>query len=392
MPGQSGEPGVGRKPELVTSRAKGASKPKSTATEDRKVEHLRICLERDVQSLTPTGLEDVRLVHAAAPEIDLDDVDLRCTFLGHKLHGPLMVTAMTGGHAEATLINRNIAEAVEKLGLAMGVGSQRAAIEDPALTDSFAVARRVAPTAFLVGNIGAPQLSGGYGIAEAKAAIAMIKANALAVHFNAAQEAVQPEGEASFSGVLQAVKEIAGKAPVPLIAKETGAGLSRESAIKLADAGAKAVDVAGLGGTSWPAVEAERARAEDSRKVTLGRWFTDWGIPTAACTFEVARAVKVPVIASGGLRTGIDLAKAIALGAKLGGVALPVLAPATQSAGVVREYLETMLQGLRAAMFLVGAKSVEELARAPLVIGGATRTWLELRGYDLREVATRQIR
>jgi isopentenyl-diphosphate delta-isomerase len=219
----------------------------------------------------------------------------------------------------------------------------------------------------------------------------MIKANALAIHFNAAQEAVQPEGEASFAGVLQAVKMMAAKASVPVIAKETGAGISREIAIKLADAGAKALDVAGLGGTSWPAVEAERARAEDSRKVVLGRWFTDWGIPTAACTFETARAVKIPVIASGGIRTGVDLAKVIALGARLGGVALPVLAAATQSAAAVRNHLETLLHGLKAAMFLVGAKTLEELARAPLVIGGATRTWLELRGYDLRELASRPI-
>jgi isopentenyl-diphosphate delta-isomerase len=384
--------GVGRNAKVVTSRPKGTSKPKSTATEDRKLEHLRICLERDVQSLTPTGLEDVRLVHAAAPEINLDDVDTSCTFLGHRLRGPLMVTAITGGHAEATPINRNIAEAIEKLGLAMGVGSQRAAIEDAALTESFEVVRKSAPTAFLVGNIGAAQLASGYGVTEAKTAITMIKANALAIHFNAAQEAVQPEGEASFAGVLQAFKTIASKTSVPLIAKETGAGFSRETAAKLADAGAKALDVAGLGGTSWPAVEAERAQTEDARKVALGRWFTDWGIPTAASTFEVARTVKIPIIASGGIRTGIDLAKAIALGAKLGGVALPVLAAATQSAGAVRDHLDTLVHGLRAAMFLVGAKSLEELARAPLVVSGATRTWLELRGYDLRELATRQIR
>lgn len=376
----------------MTSRSKGATKAKSTVTEDRKLDHLRICLERDVQSLTPTGLEDVRFVHAAAPEIDLDEVDVRCTFLGHKLQGPLMVTAMTGGHEEATPINRNIAEAVEKLGLAMGVGSQRAAIEDAALAGSFTVTRQVAPSAFLVGNVGAAQLSGGYGITEVKAAIAMIKANALAVHFNAAQEAVQPEGEASFSGVLQAIKAIASKASVPIITKETGAGISREIAIKLAEAGAKALDVAGLGGTSWPAVEAERTREEDSQKVVLARWFTDWGIPTAACTYEAAQAVKIPVIASGGIRTGVDLAKAIALGAKLGGVALPVLAAATQSSAAVRDRLEMLLQGLKATMFLVGAKTLEELTRAPIVIGGATRTWLELRGYNLHERASRQIR
>jgi len=380
---------------VVTSGRTEGAKEDASPTEGRKLDHIRICLECDVQSTTPTGFDDIRFVHAAVPEIDLEDVDLGCTFLGHQLKAPLMVTAMTGGHPKATRINRHVAEAVEELGLAMGVGSQRAALEDSSLVESFAVTRSHAPTAFLVANLGAPQLSLGYGIAEAKRAVEMIEANALAIHFNTAQEAVQPEGEAHFSGVLSALRSLARQIPVPLIAKETGAGFCREAALKLADAGVKALDVAGLGGTSWPAVEAERAKTENNHmKATLGRWFTDWGIPTAVSAFETAQAAKaarIPVIASGGIRTGVDIAKAIALGAQLGGVALPVLAPATKSKEAVREYLETLIHGLKAAMFLVGATTIEELARAPIVVGGATRNWLELRGYDLRWLANRRI-
>ena len=379
---------------VVISGRKGNS-GKANPTEGRKLDHIRICLECDVQSSTPTGFNDIRFIHAAVPEIDLDDVDLSCTFLGHQLKAPLMVTAMTGGHSEATRINQHLAEAVEELGLAMGVGSQRAALEDSGLIESFAVTRKCAPTAFLVANLGAPQFSLGYGVEEAKQAIEMIEANALAIHFNTAQEAVQPEGEAHFSGVLRALRSLSRQLQVPIIAKETGAGFCRETALKLAEAGAKALDVAGLGGTSWPAVEAERAKTEGNHmKAVLGRWFADWGIPTAVSTFEAAQAAKaanIPVIASGGLRTGIDLAKAIALGAQLGGVALPALAPATKSRDAVREYLETLIHGLKAAMFLVGAKTVRELARAPIVVGGATKSWLELRGYDLRWLANRRI-
>ncbi len=377
---------------MVASRTKSGSKRKDSTTEDRKLDHIRICLEHDVQSSVSTGFNEIQLIHNAAPEMDLNDVDLQCTFLGHKLSAPIIVTAITGGHNEATQINQNIAKAVEDLGLAMGVGSQRAAIEDSSLSPSFTIARQSAPTAFLIGNIGAPQLSQGYGVDEAKTAIAMIKANALAIHFNAAQEAIQPEGESTFSGITKALENLAKNISVPIIAKETGAGISRETAIMLAKTGVKALDVAGLGGTSWPAVEAERAKAENSQKATLGRWFSDWGIPTAISTFEAAQNINIPIIASGGIRTGIDIAKAIALGAQMGGVALPVLAPSTTSSNKVREYLETLMHGLKATMFLIGASNLKELSRAPIVIQGATRNWLELRDFDLTQLAKRRIR
>ncbi len=381
---------------LAKTRTKAGSKEKEKLTESRKLEHIRICLEREVESSIPTGFDDITLVHNAVPEINLDDVDVRTTFLGHQLQAPIIVTAMTGGHQEALPINKHIAQAVEALGVAMGVGSQRAAVEDAALADSFTVTRENAPKAFLVGNIGAPQLSLGWGEKEVQTAIDMIKADALAIHFNAAQEAVQPEGEANFAGVLKALKRLTKNSTIPIIAKETGAGLNQSTAKMLETAGVQALDVAGLGGTSWPAVEVERAKPEDTMKATLGRWFTDWGIPTAVATFEVAYVMKerIPVISSGGIRTGIDIAKAIAIGANLGGVALPVLSPAIHDAKAVQLFLESLIHGLKAAMFLVGAANLKELSQAPLVVSGRTREWLEYRVYeDLIEFkADRRIR
>lgn len=377
---------------MVTTQTKTRAKKKEPITENRKLDHIRICLEHDVESTIPTGFQDITLIHNAAPEMNLDEVDLQTTLLGHRLRAPIMVTAMTGGHQEALSINAHIAQAIETLGLAMGVGSQRAAIEDPMLSDSFTITRTQAPTAFLVGNIGAPQLSLGYGIEEAEIAVNMLKANALAIHFNAAQEAVQPEGEAVFSGVLESIRNLTKALSVPLIAKETGAGMSREVATKLKGVGAKALDVAGLGGTSWPAVEVERTKADDVLKSTLGRWFRDWGIPTAVATYEVAQAnLGIPLIASGGIRTGLDIAKAIALGAEIGGVALPVLSSAVLNTNAVKVYLESLIHGLKATMFLVGASTLNDLKKAPLIISGATRHWLELRGYNLEKLAQRSI-
>ncbi len=379
---------------MAKTRSKAKSKAK--VTESRKLDHIRICLERDVESKIPTGFNDVTLVHNAVPEINLDEVDVKTSFLGHKLKAPIMVTAITGGHQDALPINKHIAQAVEALGLAMGVGSQRAAVEDSSLADSFSVTREHAPTAFLVGNIGAPQLALGWGVDEVETAIDMIKADALAIHLNAAQEAVQPEGEAVFTGVLRSLKTLTKSISTPIIAKETGAGLSQNTAKTLENVGVKALDVAGLGGTSWPAVEAERAKPEDTMKATLGRWFINWGIPTAVATFEVAYFIKkrIPVIASGGIRTGIDVAKAIAIGADVAGVALPVLSPAVLNANAVQLFLESLIQGLKATMFLVGASNLKELSEAPLVISGRTREWLEYRVYEdfIEFMADRRIR
>jgi len=259
--------------------------------EERKVDHIKICLEENVQAQrTTTGFEDVFLVHKALPEIERDKIDLSTVIFSHKLSVPLLVGAMTGGTAKALKINAAIAEAVEELGLGMGVGSQRVAIEDSKLEASFTIARKKAPTAFLVANIGGPQLVGRYGVKEARKAVEMLEANALAIHLNPLQEAVQPEGETNYSGVLNKIGEIAQALEVPVIVKETGAGIAAEEAKMLEKTGVAGIDVAGVGGTSWAAVEYYRAkRFQDAFRQRLGEAFWDWGIPTAVIRRDTLR-------------------------------------------------------------------------------------------------------
>jgi isopentenyl-diphosphate delta-isomerase len=269
--------------------------------EERKVDHIKICLEENVQSRrTTTGFEDVFLVHKALPEIERNKIDLSTVVFNHEFSAPLLVGAMTGGTAKALKINAAIAEAVEELGLGMGVGSQRVAIEDPRLGDSFAIVREKAPKAFLVANIGGPQLVDGNGVKEARKAVEMLEADALAIHLNPLQEAVQPEGETNYSGVLDRICEITQALEVPVIVKETGAGIAAGEAKMLEEAGVAGIDVAGVGGTSWAAVEYHRAkRLKDEFRQRLGETFRDWGIPTAVSLVEVVQSVHVPVIASG---------------------------------------------------------------------------------------------
>ena len=297
---------------------------------------------------------------------------------------------MTGGTAEATKINAALAEAVEKLHLGMGVGSQRAAIEDPALAKTFAVARKKAPTAFLIANIGGVQLVHGYGLKEVRKAVEMIEADAVAVHLNALQEAVQPEGQTNFKGVLAKIAEIAGELEVPVIVKETGAGIAAEDARKLEQAGVKGIDVGGVGGTSFAAVEFFRVKAqENSVQRFLGDAFWDWGIPTAVSIVETTQSVKIPVIASGGVRSGTDIAKALALNATLTSIAQPALQAAVKSARDTETLLTCLIEELRNAMFLVGAEKVEHLTKVPVVLTGKTREWLEARGFNVKDYARR---
>src|SRR3990172_10010474 len=293
-------------------------------TKKRKADHIKICLEHKAQAQkATTGFEDIHLIHKALPEIDRAKIDLSTTVFGHKFAAPIIVGAMTGGTKEATNINAAIAEGVEKLGLGMGVGSQRAAIEDKELAKTFAVARKKAPNAFLIANIGGVQLVHGYGVKEVKKAMEMIDADAVAIHLNALQEAVQPEGQTNFQGVLAKIGEIAGAIEVPVIVKETGAGISAEDAKALEKAGVKAIDVGGVGGTSFAAVEYYRSTKQ--KDVYLGEAFWDWGIPTAVSLVENAQTVKLPLIASGGIRSGTDIAKTLALGATLASVSQPIL-------------------------------------------------------------------
>lgn len=355
----------------------------SKKIEGRKAEHLRICLEEDVQARkVTTGFEDVYLVHKALPEVDRGKIDLSTVVFDHKFHAPLIVEAMTGGFKEAAKINAAIARAVEKLGLGMGVGSQRAAIEDPELKKTFTVVREKAPNAFIIANIGGPQIRHGHGLEEAKRAIEMIQADALAIHLNPLQEAVQPEGETNFTKVLSKIGNVARKINVPVIIKETGAGIAAEEAKKLEAEKVAGIDVAGAGGTSWAAVEFHRAKKQkDEFRQKLGESFRDWGIPTAVSLVETVQSVNLPVIASGGVHSGVDAAKALVLGTSLVGMAHPVLNAATRGTKEVEKTLKIILEELKNTMFLVGAESIPALKKTPAVITGKTAEWLTMRGF-----------
>ena len=363
-------------------------------TEKRKADHIKICLNGKAQARKSTaGFEDVHFIHRALPEVDKAKIDLSATVFGHKFSAPLIVGAMTGGTAEATRINAAVAEAVEALQLGMGVGSQRAAIENAKLAKTFAVARKQAPTAFLIDNIGGVQLVHGYGVKEVKKAVEIIDADAVAVHLNALHETAQPEGQTRFKGVLAKIGEVAGELDKPVIVKETGAGISAEDAKKLQEAGVKALDVGGTGGTSFAAVEYYRAKEQENRvRHFLGEVFWDWGIPTAVSLAEITQTVKIPVIASGGVRSGMDMAKALALNACLASVSQPALEVAVKGAKATERLLSFLTEELRTVMFLVGAEKVRDLAKTPLVVTGKTAEWLNTRGFNVEGYAKRGAR
>jgi isopentenyl-diphosphate delta-isomerase len=361
-------------------------------TEKRKADHIKICLNEAAQARKATaGFEDIQFIHRTLPELDKAKIDLSTTVFGHKFSAPLIVGAMTGGTAGATRINAAIAEAVEHLHIGMGVGSQRAAIEDPKLEKTFAVARKKAPTAFLIGNIGGVQLVHGYGVKEVKKAVEMIDADAVAIHLNALHEAVQPEGQTNFKGVLAKIGEIAGELDKPVIVKETGGGIAAEDAKRLEAAGVNAIDVGGAGGTSFAAVEYYRSEVTSVQHLLSGV-FWDWGIPTAVSLVETAQAVTIPVIASGGVRTGVDVAKALALNACLASVSQPVLQTAVEGAKETENLLSLLIEELRNVMFLVGAENVQSLVGVPVVVSGKTGEWLKARGFRVEGYAKRGAR
>ena len=356
-------------------------------TGKRKEDHIGICLGNQAQARNATaGFEDIQLVHRALPEVNKAKINLSTTFLGKKFSAPIIVGAMTGGTEQATQINSSIAQAVENLGLGMGVGSQRAAIEDQKLEETYAITRKMAPNAFLIANIGGVQLVHGYGLKEVKKVVEMIDADAVAVHLNALQEAVQPEGQTNFKGVLARIAEVAGALDTPVIVKETGAGISAEDAKSLEDAGVKAIDVGGVGGTSFAAVEYHRTSTKQS---LCGEPFWDWGIPTAVSLIETVQTVKLPVIASGGLRSGTDIAKALSLNASLASISQPILQTAVKSTKETEEKLSCLIEELRNALFLVGAEKIIDLAKTPVVITGKTGEWLLARGFNLQKYAKR---
>ena len=314
------------------------------AIQTRKGDHLELAAMPDVDRSTRGIWQDVHLQHEALPELDLEDVDLSVTFLGHRLAAPLLIAGMTGGHPAAHRINAALATGAMSYGLALGLGSQRAALREPDLVTTYSVAREVAPSAFILGNVGIAQLlaqdSGpALSIAELRAAVDMVRADALAIHLNFLEESVQTEGDRRAAGGLQAIADAASSLDVPLVLKETGAGMSRATALRLATSGAAALDVGGSGGTSFAAIEALRAQARsDDRGSRIGNMLRDWGIPTPV-SIVAARASRLPIIATGGIRTGLDAAKAIALGATLVGVARPLLLAALEGEGAVRSWI-----------------------------------------------------
>jgi isopentenyl-diphosphate delta-isomerase len=353
----------------------------------RKAEHVRAALTQDISVPQAAGWRDIHLIHQALPEVDLDAIDTSVRFLGRTLRYPLLISAMTGGHPDVVAINRNLAQAAQRYGLALGVGSQRAGILDPEVVHSYAVARQAAPEAFLIANVGAPQLirqerAEPFTLAQIRHAIHMIDANALAVHMNSLQEAAQPDGDRRTAGEASALKDLVERVNLPVIAKETGAGICREQAHLLKSCGVAVIDVGGAGGSSMSALEEVRAtERSDERARSIGALYRDWGIPTPISLVE-AGSTGLPLIATGGVRTGLDIACALSLGASLVGMASPFLRAASEGFAVVCELVERVIGELKVAMQLSGAINSAALHQVPVVVAGETYHWLRLRGFE----------
>lgn len=333
--------------------------------EQRKSDHIRINLQEDVAfKHVSAGFGRYSFTHCALPELDLAEVTTTVRVLGKVLELPLIVASMTGGTDRARTINEGLAAAAQAAGVGLGVGSQRAAIEDPDLVRSYQV-RHVAPDILLLANLGAIQLNTGYGLDECRRAVDMIEADALILHLNPLQEALQPEGDTCFGGLLAKIEMVCRALEVPVVVKEIGLGLSAQVARQLANAGVAALDVAGAGGTSWSQVEMHRARTEHQRHVAAA--FSDWGIPTAESLRQVRGAVQgIDIIASGGIRDGIQIAKAVALGAKACSMAGPFLRASTASHAPASELIRTLAAQMRIAMFAAGVPDIATLAQTPL--------------------------
>jgi isopentenyl-diphosphate delta-isomerase len=352
-------------------------------TEKRKEDHIRICVENDVSSLTSAGFEDVCLVHKSLPEVNFEDISTEVMFFGKKLKAPIIIEAMTGGTKIAEKINKNLAKAAEECGVAIALGSARSAIENKKLWSTYYV-RDVAPSIPVIGNLGLVQFVEDYGKEQMLEVVTEMEADAIEIHLNPLQEIVQPEGDVNWKDALNNISGIIREVNFPVIAKETGAGISREVAIMLERAGFSMLDLSGLGGTSFSYVEYFRASSE------LGKELRDWGIKTTISIVECSRATSLPVIASGGIRSGIDGAKAIALGASYFGMARPLLKAALESAEEVKEIIERYIHELKVAMFLTGASNINDLKDRDVVIAGKVAEWLKARGIKIEEYANRE--
>jgi len=334
------------------------------STSQRKSDHIKIVLEKNVKSGLTSGFEKYQFVHNALPEMDLNQVDLTTTFLNHAVKVPLLISSMTGGNEETGQINRTLAVVAQQAGMAMGVGSQRAGLEEPRSMESFKV-RQFAPDILLFANVGAVQLNYGYSISDCQRAVDAIQADALFLHLNPLQEALQPEGNVDFSGLLKKIETVCKGLDVPVLVKEVGWGISAEVARRLASAGVSAIDVAGAGGTSWSQVEKFRIKDEMRRKVAED--FVEWGISTADCLVAVRQALPdMHLIVSGGIVSGIDAAKGIALGASIAGMAGCFLKAAMLSEARLMALVEEITFQMRVCMFSAGAKDIGSLKKVRL--------------------------
>ena len=348
----------------------------------RKLEHIWICDHCDVEYRKSTLFKDIELIHRGISNCNLKDIDTTTEIFGKKLDAPIIVTGITGGHPKAKEINKNIAEAVEELNLGMGVGSQRAGILDSSVVDTYEVIKNY-DIPLVIGNLGAVNfIEDSWNEEIVERAIEMIDGDAMAIHFNPLQEAIQPEGDTNFKGI-DILKDIISRykrkyRDIPFIAKQVGEGFSKEDAITLREIGFDGIDVAGSGGTSWAMVEYYRVKDKEFRE--FSKRFLNWGIPTAVSLFYVRDVFPGTIIASGGIRSGIDMAKSIVIGAHCCGVALPVLRSALKGSREVVKVLERMIKELKITMFLVGCEDIEGLRRVKYIIKGELREWLDVRG------------
>ena len=355
---------------------------------NRKDEHILLTSTENVESNESTWLEHIKFVHNALPEMNLDDVILSCDFLGKSISAPIIIGAMTGGTELSKKINLSLAKAAEKYKIPMMVGSQRVILKHPETRDTFSVVRENAPSIPLVGNIGIAQVASSENFDYIEELITNIDADALAIHLNVIQEVIQPEGDKIFAGAIKKIQDLKNQYSIPIIIKETGCGISREVAQKLIEIGIDAIDVSGMGGTSWVAVEYYRAKKQKSKsRMNLGKLFWDWGIPTAASIIEVNSVVKnnvskIKIIGSGGIRSGIDVAKTLRIGANYAAIARPFLIASLEGQESVDQFIEKIMNELKITMLLTGSKDINELTKTPVVIESSLKNWIKQRGIE----------